>query len=80
MRTWKKPEWVERQEVGAFERGSANVRNYGSGTDWLRLKWQSTFKIENEAQRTSKFFLRDEKTKKEYILDKEEVMQWLRFV
>lgn len=81
MRTWSKPAWVKDQETGAFQRGSANIRNYaGSGTRWLRLKWQSTFKVENETQRTSKFFLRDEKTRQEYILDKEEFMNWVRYV
>lgn len=80
MRTWHKPEWVKNQEVGAFQRGSANIRNYGSGTHWLRVKWQSTFGIENEMQRTNKFYLRDEQTKKEYIIDKEELMAWLKFV
>jgi hypothetical protein len=80
MRTWSKPDWVKNQEVGASLRGSANIRNYGRGTTWLRLKWQSMYRIENDMQRDNKFYLRDEQTKKEYILDKEEVMQWMKFV
>ena len=74
---------MDHQEVGAAHRGTAHIRNYagaGNGPGWLRVKWQSMYKIENEAQRTSKFFLKDEQTGREYIIDKEELSHWLRWV
>jgi hypothetical protein len=79
MRTWSTPEWVKNQDKGSFQRGWANVRNYGQGPTWLRVKWSHMYKVENQEQQDGMVRIRDEQTKREYIVDVNELNHWTRY-
>lgn len=85
MRTWKAPQWLTDQEGRRFElmeNGKpaplfAGVRNYTGSPPFVELRWFS----EGPEYEKGLFRLtirnRDEKT--ELLLDKEEVLRWLRY-
>lgn len=82
MRTWKIHPWMTDQEDEALAAGFSRIRNYagsGNGPQWLKVKWGKTYGVDKE-QKDSMFRLKDTENGREYVIDKEELLHWLRWV
>lgn len=79
MRTWSTPGWVQSQMKGSFKRGWAMVRNYGSGPDWLRVRWGNAFRNEGQEGNDGMVRIKDPQSGREYIVNVNELNFWTRF-
>lgn len=79
MRTWTMPPWVAEQDEAAKSRAWATIKDYSRGSGDLRLFWWDTYRIKNEAQQESMVKLIDRTRGHEYVLDKEELLHFLRY-